>query len=151
MVIIQDTREKHPFNFVFYGYETSVATLKTGDYTLEGYEDIVCIERKKTPSELANNLGRHQRRFDNEMERMSEFDCKYIVCEFPEEALLQFPKNSGMPKRVMKYVRMNGKYMRKCLYSYEEEYGIETIFCQDRAEAEDKIISIFLEVVSEDE
>ena len=151
MVIMQDTREKHPCNFDFYGYDTSVATLKTGDYTLEGYEDVICIERKKTPSELANNLGRHKQRFDNEMERMSVFPCKYIVCEFSEEALLRFPKNSGMPKRVMRYIRMNGKYMRKCLHGYQEEYGIETIFCEDRPEAEDKIISIFLEVVSKDE
>lgn len=147
MIIIQDTREKEPFSFVFYECEISVATLKTGDYTMEGYEDSVCIERKKSPSELANNIGRYRERFENEMERMSEFEHKYIVCEFSEEDLRKFPHNAKIPNRIKKYIRITGKYMRKKLYDYQEKYGIEVIFCDGKEEAQDRAMEIFLEVV----
>jgi ERCC4-type nuclease len=149
MVIIQDTREQSPFNFSFYGCDVAIATLKTGDYTIEGYEHIVCIERKKSASELATNLGKYRERFENELERMREFKHRYIVCEFSEDNLRKFPHNAKIPKRIKKYIRMNGKYMRKRLYEYEEEYDVEIIFCEDKTEAEARVIEIFQQVVKE--
>ena len=47
-----------------------VSTLHTGDYTLEGFEDVVCIERKACVSEIAMNLGKKKNAFNAEMERM---------------------------------------------------------------------------------
>lgn len=151
MVIIQDTREKSPFDFNFYDCDITVATLKTGDYTIQGYEDIIAIERKCSTSELAGNLGKNKIRFDNAIERLSNLEHAYIVCEFSREALYSFPKNSGIPKSKLKYVRMNGKYMVKCLYEYEEEYGIKTIFCNNKQEAEEKVIEIFTKVINQHE
>lgn len=150
MIIIQDTREQSPFDFSFYDCEVAIATLKTGDYTLEGYEQIICIERKKSPSELATNLGKYKERFENELERMREFKHKYIVCEFNEEELRKFPHNAKIPNRIKKYIRMNGKYMRKKLYEYEEEYDVPVIFCEDKSEAESKVIEIFQQIVEDD-
>ena len=147
MIIIQDTREQSPFSFAFYECETTVATLKTGDYTLQGYEEIVAIERKKSTSELATNLGKYRDRFEREMERLSEFEHKYIVCEFTESDLLQFPLNSSIPKRIIKYIRMNGKFMRKQLHKYEEEYGVAIIFCDGKEEAESKVVDIFKDII----
>ena len=149
-MIIQDTREQSPFDFSFYDCEVAIATLKTGDYTLEGYEQIICIERKKSPSELATNLGKYKERFENELERMREFKHKYIVCEFNEEELRKFPHNAKIPNRIKKYIRMNGKYMRKKLYEYEEEYDVPVIFCEDKSEAESKVIEIFQQIVEDD-
>ena len=151
MVIIQDTREKEPFNFVFYGCETSIATLKTGDYTIEGYEDVLSVERKKSPSELATNLGKYRERFENELERMRDFEYKYIVCEFSEEELRGFPYNAKIPNRIKKYIRMNGKYMKKKLYEYQDTYGVEVIFCDGKEEAQDRVMQIFLEVAGKNE
>jgi DNA excision repair protein ERCC-4 len=151
MIIIQDTREQNPFSFAFYGYEITVATLKTGDYTLQGYEEIVAIERKKSTSELATNLGKYRDRFEREMERLSKFEHKYIVCEFTESDLLQFPLNSSIPKRIIKYIRMNGKFMRKQLHKYEEDYGVPVIFCDGKEEAESKVVDIFQEITRQHE
>ncbi len=151
MIIIQDTREQNPFSFAFYDCETTIATLKTGDYTLQGYEEVIAIERKKSTSELATNLGKYKDRFEREMERLSKFDHKYIVCEFTESDLLQFPLNSSIPKRIIKYIRMNGKFMRKQLYKYEEDYGVSVIFCDGKEEAESKVIDIFQEIVRQHE
>lgn len=149
MIIIQDTREQNPFDFSFYDCDISIATLKTGDYTIEGYEEIVCIERKKSAAELATNLGKHRERFENELERMRSFKYRYIVCEFSEDNLRKFPYNAKIPNRIKKYIRMKGKYMRKKLYEYEEEYDVEIIFCEDKTEAETKVMDIFKQVVEE--
>ena len=72
--VIKDTREQDGWIFAPYdrceGME--VDTLHTGDYTLKGFEDIVCVERKASVSEIATNLGKKKKAFYNEMERMGD-------------------------------------------------------------------------------
>jgi hypothetical protein len=92
--IIRDTRER-------VGYwdfpETSKcngtlsSTLKTGDYSIQGYEDKFCIERKKTlHSEFVANIT--TKRWRNCLERMSEMEEPYIIFEFPERHVTEWPK-----------------------------------------------------------
>ena len=52
--IIVDTREQQPWSFDF--NEIAVAKLDTGDYSVAGLEEVLCIERKKSVSEIANNI-----------------------------------------------------------------------------------------------
>ena len=52
--IIIDTREQKPWEFP--GHTTAVQKLDTGDYSVEGLEDILCIERKQNTSEFAKNI-----------------------------------------------------------------------------------------------
>ena len=59
---------------------------------------------------------------------------------------MNFPKNSGIPKKQMQYVRMNGKFMWKKLREYEEEYGVQLIFSYDKENAEERAMIIFDEV-----
>ena len=63
--VIKDTREQNGWFFTPYekcsGME--VKTLHTGDYTLEGFEDVVCIERKGCVAEIAMNLGKKKNTF----------------------------------------------------------------------------------------
>ena len=76
--VIKDTREQegHGYTFEkFNGRYTScegmiVQKLDTGDYTLVGLEDKLCIERKGRISELAINLGKDKTRFMKEIARM---------------------------------------------------------------------------------
>ena len=42
---------------------------------------------------------------------------------------------------------MNGKFMRKKLHDYEEKYGVEIIFCENRHSAEEKAIEIFEKIL----
>ena len=144
-VIIEDTREKNGWDFD--GFEECKATiqrgLKTGDYTLEGLEDVLCIERKASTGELAMNLGKKQKQFDAEIERMSEFRWAYILCEFSIDNLMQFPKGSTIPPRRWKYLRMNGKFMWRKICEYKEQYGIETLFCDTKENAEESAMQIF--------
>ncbi|MCW4042004.1 MAG: hypothetical protein NWE83_14790, partial [Candidatus Bathyarchaeota archaeon] len=68
--VVKDTREQDGWFFSEYdkcsGME--VRGLHTGDYTMKGYEDVVCIERKGCVSEIAMNLGRKKGPFQAEME-----------------------------------------------------------------------------------
>jgi len=140
--IIQDTREKRPLDFSFYEAEVTVAKLNAGDYTAEGLEDKLFIERKANSGELCNNFGSKRRAFFDELDRAKDMPYKYIVCEFSYADIMNFPKNSGIPNRSLPYVRMNSGYMKKTIESIEIEYGITFFFCGTRERATNKIIEI---------
>ena len=146
--ILIDTRDKQGLNFE--GFEKceaqEVIGLKTGDYTLEGLETSLCIERKASTGEVALNLGKKRKTFEAEMERASQFRWAYIICEFSIDDLMNFPQNSGIPKSKWPYIRMNGRYMWRKFCEYQEEYGVQIIFCGSREEAQQRVIRIFDEV-----
>ena len=64
-----DSREQTPLDLSPLAVE--VATLPTGDYSVRGLEHIVVIERKSLPDLLAV-IGRDRRRFDREVQWLSE-------------------------------------------------------------------------------
>ena len=147
-IILKDTREKNGWDFKSFDRCIAVANwgLRTGDYTVKGLEKYLVIERKASTGELAINLGKKRNAFEDEMKRMSSFRWKYIIFEFSIDDLMNFPKNSGIPKKQRQYVRMNGKFMWKKLREYEEEYGVQLIFSYDKENAEERAMIIFDEV-----
>lgn len=147
MIIIQDTREQTPWDFTFYGYEQKVQGLKTGDYTLEGYENLFCIERKRTTGEIAVNLGSKRVPFMKEMARMQDFKYKFIICEFTHERLMEFPYNSGIPKVMIPKIRINKYYLSSSLQKLNDG-GINVIYCNGKAEAELEAVRIFEDIVN---
>ena len=91
--VIKDTREQDGWFFSKYdkcsGMETS--SLHTGDYTIKGFEDVVCVERKASISELANNLGKKKKAFYAEMQRIKDFPFKFLIFEFSFSDLSEYP------------------------------------------------------------
>jgi hypothetical protein len=149
VIILKDTREKKGWDFSFYDVETSVGTIKYGDYTTEKLKDIAIIERKASPAELAGNLGKklNKERFYRELEQLKQFKHAYIVCEFPEVDIYEYPSvKTGVPKSKIKYCRMNGAYIRKLLYKIEEEFELEVIFCNNKQAAEKYALNLFKEL-----
>ena len=62
---------------------TVTKKLDYGDYSVEGLENIVAIERKGSASELMSNLLTKDRgRFIKEIEKLAKFPYSFIVCEF---------------------------------------------------------------------
>ena len=147
-VILKDTREKNGWSFNTFDKCLAVARwgLKTGDYTARGLEKDLVIERKASTGELAMNLGKKRKAFEAEIERMSDFRWKYILCEFSIDDLMNFPENSGIPKKQLQYVRMNGKFMWKKLCEYQEQHGVEVVFCDSKLDAEERA-KLILEVL----
>ena len=148
MIILSDTSEKMPWDFSIYAHCTGQerANLNTGDYTLKGFEHLLCIERKRNTGEIAINLGSKFKQFNAEFERMGSFQHKYLICEFPFDDLLVFPERSGIPKKSWSKLRINGKFLASRLTKLCEEVGVELIFCSDREEAQRMALSIFKEV-----
>lgn len=140
MRIIRDTRERNGWDFYFHDVELISEKLECGDYTTELLKDFVVIERKATATEIANNLGKKvaKARFYREFDRMKDLHKAYIVCEFPESDVYEFPRNSGMSEAKLAQVRMNGNYLRKLISQIEMDYNnVEVVFCSNRDNAEE--------------
>lgn len=146
MNIIQDTREKVG-KWEFSDATVTVKKLESGDYSLAGLENVISIERKRTISEIAINLGSDFSRFRRELERMKSIPFSYIICEFTLQQLLDFPKGSNIKQSLLSSVRINGKYMVKLISSFEKEYGITVIYAGNRDNAIMEAETIFKTVL----
>jgi ERCC4-type nuclease len=124
--IIIDTREQKPWEFP--GHTTAVQKLDTGDYSVEGLEDILCIERKQNTSEFAKNIV--EKRYDDWTERMSKFKYKFLLLEFSLSDVYLFPKNSGIPKHMLNKTRISSKFLIKKLIELSMLHDIHVLFCE---------------------
>lgn len=79
--ILIDTREPspHPWEPYLSG-EIIRGTLETGDFSLPGCAEWICIERK-TLDDLIGCLCQHRERFTRELQRASRVRDFYVVCE----------------------------------------------------------------------
>lgn len=136
--IIIDTREQIPWEFGY--HNTAKMKLDTGDYSIQGYEDIIAIERKKSVSELATNLS--ESRFKDVLERLSKIKHPYMVFEFDIDEVYRFPVGSDIPKRLWDKLRISGNYIVKRLIEIQLEYNIQIIFCGDASNAERYTVSL---------
>ncbi len=146
MHIIADTREQQPWDFEGFDevQEIISAKLDTGDYSLVGLEDKVCIERKKSVSEIANNVN--QDRFWKEMDRLKEFEYSFVLLEFSIDDILAFPVGSTVPKRLWNKIRVKGPYILKKMTQIQTRYGIHVVYCGDVDNAQTVAVSILKEV-----
>ena len=153
--IIRDTREQMPYFdsplFETYGVELEILTRKlhAGDYSIEGLEDKILIERKANTGELHGNIGKvkHKERFYRELEKLKEAEEAYILCEWPESNNFTFPQNSGIPLSKMKYIKMSSKYFRKLIHEIQEEFPTITfIYCKNRYDAEKQAFKLLKKV-----
>ena len=122
--IIIDTREQQPWEFP----EFAVANRKldTGDYSIEGLENIFTIERKRTVSEIAGNIS--EKRFINELERMKPYKHKFILMEFTFNNLLDYPVGSTVPRRLWNSLKITFKYILKYLKYIIIKYYLHNIY-----------------------
>lgn len=137
--VIRDTREKVGYwDLSFYeGCDSQVVrVIKTGDYSIDGMEDLVSIERKRNSGELAVCFGNKSKQFNRMMDRMKEFRFAYIIIECSMQTLFAFPTGSGIPPRYWKRLRTNGKWLYRQLMESCTENGVEPFFCNGREEAE---------------
>ena len=156
--VIKDTREQDGWFFSPYdkceGME--VGTLHTGDYTLKGFEDIVCVERKASVTELAMNLGRKKKAFYDEMERMKDFHFRFLILEFSAADVVEYPMSLLDPKDKSNYelykegkiskpkgkrfdivnqTKLTGRYLMKSLMEIVIQHDINLMFCDNKQNA----------------
>lgn len=143
MNIIRDTREKYGWDFEAYPEIKVISKkLKAGDYTLEGCESKIIIERKASASEIATNLGKDYDRFCREFAAVSSLCKKYIICEFDYNELLIFPKGSKIPEAQLHRVKVSGNFLKYRASQLEEKYHVQFIFAGSRNNAEAEAVKI---------
>lgn len=125
MVILQDKQEKRPF--VFKGIKppptVKIVDLKTGDYSLEGYENRVTIERKSL-NDLFLSLGKYGRaRFEREFQRMANFHFAALVIEADWQMIIRRP-----PVRS----KLPSKNVYRTLVSWSSKYGVHVWACPNK-------------------
>lgn len=136
--IIVDTREQLPWEFGF--HLTSKQKLDTGDYSIQGFENLFTIERKKSVSEIATNIT--ESRFKDVLQRMGQIPHSFMLMEFTLDEVYSFPVGSDIPKSKWDKLRISGNYIIKYLIEAQLNYNIHLLFCGDSENAERTAVSI---------
>ena len=124
ITLICDTREQTPLQFCgFRGIESVRSGLKTGDYSIQGYEDQITFERKSV-QDLVGTLCQGRDRFERELERMRPFEEKYILIEHSPSILFSYCMKHGWVKKFDMIIQS--------LHSFQHRYGVQVRFCKDR-------------------
>lgn len=136
--IIVDTREQQPWEFAH--HTTALKKLDTGDYSIEGMESILCIERKKSVSEIANNIT--EKRFKDVIDRMTQYKYSFMLFEFDLQDILIYPVGSNVPKRMWDKIKISPNFILKNLIEFQLLNNIKIIFCGSPSNAEKMSLSI---------
>ena len=113
-----DTREQAPFAFTsidpFDEIPTQYIALKSGDYSIKGYESRITVERKSI-SDLYGSIGADRERFEREMVRLASFEYAAVVIEGDSQAIAQYAEN---------HLQMAGKTAEHTMLSWSIKYGV---------------------------
>ncbi|GIL20816.1 MAG: hypothetical protein BroJett041_19300 [Candidatus Jettenia caeni] len=126
MTIVQDTREQKPLTFP--EAKVRVATLHTGDYSLDRFEDRITIERKSL-SDLLGSLGNDRDRFMREIQRMQVFEYAGLVIEASMQTLSRGKWRSQItPQSVMGTLQaLSAKYDIHVFLADNRELAARTV------------------------
>lgn len=144
--VLQDTREQAPWSFNQIVIEKRlwivrrvVGTLATGDYTVEGCKDRLCIERKSS-ADLVGSVTAGNARFRREHERMNKIAFHLnaeglrdgFACVIVEGSLAaicdELDADDGR--------RVTSESILGAVASWPMRYGVPWFFAGDRRRAE---------------
>ncbi len=78
--IFVDSKEQDEYSFNLSKVNVKRKSLKTGDYSLEGFEELVSVERKN-PDDFVKTLIPPKKRFQKELQRLTVMPYSCIVVE----------------------------------------------------------------------
>ena len=120
--ILIDTREQSPL--VFTHCPAEVATLATGDYSIQGFEDEFAIERKSL-DDLAVSCTHDRQRFEKELVRMRGYPFRrLLVVGTVEDVEAHRYRSRAEPKAILASVT-----------AFEIRYGLPVAYCPNPAAA----------------
>ena len=141
IIIIEDSREQTPLSFDgLRGVDVIRQGLKTGDYSLQGYESQLCFERKSVADLVGTLIGGHER-FLREMERMKDFEIKYILVEQSAGAVYRYCSKLGWEYKF--------DTIMQSLLAYAYHYHVRVRFCKDRKDMVEYIVKKSKEFLKE--
>jgi ERCC4-type nuclease len=128
--IVRDTREKNvrfPWTLArMDDVELIGRHLKTGDFTVDGYENLLMIERKDSIDELALSLTKGRARFEREWQRAQKHLVRRLVVAGHRSDILHHNYRS----------KLRPYDFRQSLASWQLKYHFEIDWCANFAEAQ---------------
>ena len=131
--IIVDTREQKP---LFTGKSVVVKKLDTGDYSIEGFEDKIALERKE-PLDLFQTLTHGHKRFKKELERALKLDYFALIVETNLVSVEDKSFDGAF------YTKMKGFVILKIVFTLHMKYGVNVFFVNGRREAKRLVRYLF--------
>jgi len=124
ITVVVDTREQKPYAFDPQCVAVTRHALPAGDYSIEGREDSVAVERK-TLEDFVSTVIRSRKRFKKELQRLAGYEAACIVVEADLRDILGGRYRSGAhPNTVLGTV-----------LSIVVDFDIPVFFCSDRQAA----------------
>lgn len=126
--IIIDTREQRPYDF-----ENAIrGTLQSGDYSIEGYESQIAIERKSLEDFVNTILAdKKSGRFTRELERLQSYRFAAVVIEATWDDIKNHKYNSRMhPNSVIRILLTMKEHFAPVLFLM----GIDRPFARKKTE-----------------
>jgi DNA excision repair protein ERCC-4 len=121
VAVVIDTREQEPYAFDLDSVTAVRRALPVGDYSIEGYEASVAVERKSLEDFVAS-VVRARERFGKELRGLAEYDLGCVVVEGSLEDILARRYRSGAhPQAVL-----------GATLSIIVDYGVPVFFCGNR-------------------
>lgn len=148
-IIIADTREKRPLSFEKLSIRAAphldvvVKKLNEGDYSIQGLEDKVFIERKSA-ADLYGTLFQGRERFVRELERVKEKDYKhrYLVIETTPFGFAQY----------MEYhrdlIKFNSAF--STLMSWAQRYNLKMRWCKTPSGTAEYVARLAIEITKQE-
>ena len=132
MLILIDTREQLPYQFIDKDCTTEVCTLTVGDYSLPGLTDKVAIERKSLDDLINCFMGPNRDRFEKELQKLRYYEVAVVIIEGNQTDILKGSYTSQMlPQSAMETI--SAFYIR---------YRVPFLFCSDRSGGERMTFSL---------
>lgn len=135
--VVIDSRERAPYQF--HGLHadaddnhrmlvipTEWRYLKTGDYSIKGYESLVAVERKSL-NDLYSTLGQHRERFENELQRLAMLEFAAVVVEASWDTIVNAPPEFSL---------LNPKCVFRTAVSWMVKYRVMWVAVEGRRAAE---------------
>jgi ERCC4-type nuclease len=124
VTFIVDTREQEPLSFEPESVAVIRRALPAGDYSIEGQEDSVAVERKSL-ADFVSTVIRGRERFHKELKRLADYESACIVVEADLADIIEGKYVSGAhPNSVL-----------GAAISIIVDFGIPVFFCGSRQAA----------------
>ncbi len=86
-VFVIDSREQLPFSFADARAGSVVKALPAGDYSIEGFETKVAIERKSL-ADFISTVVHGRERFEAELQKLTQYEHAWVIVEGSLEDIL---------------------------------------------------------------
>jgi len=129
-ILIVDSREQRPL-FDFSLPWVVRGTLKTGDYSIKGFEENISIERKGNLTDFFSSITHGRDRFRRELERMAKMEWRGLLIEDAEIEMFKPHMHCNVHPNVIYHT----------VSSIEIRYGINIYYAKCKKEAQNWVLS----------